>query len=1458
MIGAEEQPALGTNPFVGPRPFEQGEVLFGRDREVRSLVDFLDSERIVLLHSPSGAGKTSLIQAGLLPLLVESFDVWGSTRVNENPPASVGSRPINRYLLSALRGFEQEVPERLRLSAERLAASTLSEYLNIRPRRRGAPRNVLLVFDQFEEILTVDPLAVDAKALFFQDLGETLRDPHVWALLALREDYLAPLDPYARSVPTHLRNRFRIDLLDREAARQAMQGPALQGGRGFPAVGMLIDDLAITKQQQPDGSFVDVAGPNVEPLHLQVVCRRLWDALPAPTTAIGEAEVRSFGNVTDALAAYYREQVERIGAGDEGRERAIRRWFAEELISPAGTRGQVLRGSGASGRLANELIEELRDAQLVRAERRAGATWYELAHDRLIEPVRRDNAAWFDEHVPSELQRAALWDGQGRPSGLLLGREELARVETWAVEHPALLDEGDRAFLAASREAQAAAEREMRYAKRVRRLAIGASALAVLALLGAAVAGWQTWVSLGTQRQLREALARSYWVEGRKAGDDGDPLRALHWMALALKTAPRAPFGTGAVIDLAQKLPLTSLEDDLVKEPVRGAAFTRDGRVLSWSRGKAQLWDPVTRRPLTVAVHQGLVNGAMLTSDGRRGLSWTGEAAWLWDAKTGRQIGKDMELGAGTEEDDAYYDEFHGSFSQHGDRVLTWNRRDGSFRLWDGQSAALLRANEPWTAAGSEPGLNSKVGYVAAAAAGDWVLTRQGDGTAQIWRQTQGNGSGTATLPESALPPQLFLLQSSRILTSSDPQSSDWWLGRLWDSQDGHAVSGELALVADAVLSPSGDRLITWPAEAPGAFRGHGDRDAWLWDPRTGRRVGQAIRVSDGVSFAAGGTRVLSTLTERGFQLQLLDSATGSPVGSPLRNVGGRRRPRVSPDGARFLTQPADGELRLCDGRTAEILGAAMHHPLSIADAGFTSDGRHVVSSDAGGSSYLWDGHTGQLIGVLSAPGGKRRGRSDISLAPNGRSVLRLDTYFEGDIATADRFMASLWRLAAPPPMTAGLGSASVLSPDHRRVLGFGYTGILDLWDADSGGHHVSTALPRGIYSRGMAISFDGSRVLLWTDEQGVAAWIVDGNSGKTIARTVGEISEIRSGAISANGNLAVLAGPSGALLWHAGSDRWTSVPDVAGYQAEINAPGTRIVLVNDEEARLFTGGLEGMTTLGEARGTEFSPDGDEVLTWHPDVIRVFSDSGSPRTPPMTHPAVQGARFNADGTKVLSWGWDGTARLWNSVTGQELGKPLPHGGEVHGAALSTDGRRVLTWGQDGNVRAWDVVTGVPLGAPMGPAEGGSWSEEGSLVSTYSQGVATLWDVGSGRRVWTSGEVNFLSRVEFTEDDRRLVALTGRLGTSGQLWELPGDRDFPPEHWTLAARALTGTTLNPESGEMIALAHESWLADKKRFWTLAREHYKTCKYPRQSLFRWFYKDEADRMRPEVRATELAQH
>src|SRR5579859_7421153 len=102
-------PASRTSPFVGPRPFTRSDTLagrdmYGRDPEIEALFNMLIAQRIVVVYSPSGAGKTSLIEAKLVPRLeAEGFYVLPTARVGLiTDPAAWRAQADNRYVLSTL------------------------------------------------------------------------------------------------------------------------------------------------------------------------------------------------------------------------------------------------------------------------------------------------------------------------------------------------------------------------------------------------------------------------------------------------------------------------------------------------------------------------------------------------------------------------------------------------------------------------------------------------------------------------------------------------------------------------------------------------------------------------------------------------------------------------------------------------------------------------------------------------------------------------------------------------------------------------------------------------------------------------------------------------------------------------------------------------------------------------------------------------------------------------------------------------------------------------------------------------------------------------------------------------------------------------------------------------------------------------------------------------------------
>ncbi len=449
---SENTQILPPNPYVGPRSFQTGEKMYGRDAEVRELVDLLIAERILVLHSPSGAGKSSLVQAGLIPRLQkEDFHVFPILRLNLDLPSNCsGQSECNRYAFSVMMSLEEGLDDAHKHPVEQLNAWTLEEYLAQREVPQGEPDSKLLILDQFEEILTVDPNDHTGKTAFFAQLGSLLLNRKYWALFAIREDYVAALDPYLRAVPTRLSNHFRLDLLAAPAALQAIQKPAQEEGVTFQpeAVKKLVNDLRQIRVQQTDGSTQVQSGLYVEPVQLQVVCYNLWQHLPPGIKEITLKELSDIGDVDQSLANYYAEKVCSTSEAFQLPERRIRNWFEHQLITKQGIRGLVQMDAQESEGLDNRAIRRLENDHLVRSEKRLGSTWFELAHDRLIDPIRKNNAVWMQQNLNLLQRQAGVWSQQGRPDSLLLQGKDLEDARQWSEANAGAMTDEEKDFLA--------------------------------------------------------------------------------------------------------------------------------------------------------------------------------------------------------------------------------------------------------------------------------------------------------------------------------------------------------------------------------------------------------------------------------------------------------------------------------------------------------------------------------------------------------------------------------------------------------------------------------------------------------------------------------------------------------------------------------------------------------------------------------------------------------------------------------------------------------------------------------------------------------------------------------------------------------------------------------------------------------------------------------------------------
>lgn len=689
------------NPFVGPRSLEEGQKIFGRERETQALYYKLSADRIVLLYSPSGAGKTSMIQAGLIPRLRENFDVWGPIRVNQQPKnAPAGA---NRYSLSCKLRIDPAAPLNDLSPSVTLSEFVLSRRAQLKVHRLEelkklgeedesdeADDNIALIFDQFEEVLTTDPLDLGTKKAFFKELGSLLQsDRHLWALFMIREDYLAQLDPYCDDLPTHLNSRFRIDLLARTEAQKAIESLARLGkpSRSFSeeAISRLMNDLSAVNVQQLDGKIVSAQGNSVEPLHLQVVCRNLWERLKGTQAVIEKTDVAKFGDVTEALAGYYAAAVVEIAPGDKRAQRRIREWVGK-LITPADTRGQMQLGEGKTGGLDNATeVASLVHSHLIRGEKRAGATWYELSHDRLIRPVKEDNRRWLEANLSPLQKQAALWSQQDEPSGLLFRGEQLKAAEAEAANLE--LDPTETKFL-----------QEAKRARTRRRTVVGSVAVVIVSLsVLAGLAIWQSVKARTAEHKADTALVQSLVNSGKGKLSTNSEVDDLASMVAVLEAEHKLRELKDATPDLRevvhgalQKVVYgiqernryrmegnSTVEAAFNLDASQAAAVDDGGRIYRWDRSGRKLDDfqgPAGSIFMQGAAFTGDLN-TLVTIDSA--VKEDGEIAResnvrVWDVSLHRQNAELKPLGG---------DVYHVAIDPAGKMIATAG--EGGLRIWD-------------------------------------------------------------------------------------------------------------------------------------------------------------------------------------------------------------------------------------------------------------------------------------------------------------------------------------------------------------------------------------------------------------------------------------------------------------------------------------------------------------------------------------------------------------------------------------------------------------------------------------------------------------------------------------------------------------------------------------------------------------------------------------------------------
>lgn len=395
---------VATSPiqrrYPGVRHFEERDQtqFRGRTAATEELLLRVLSVRLLLQFAPSGVGKTSLLTAGLFPLLRPHH--YFPFIVRLNLPEEPLVQAVRRSLTAALADFklnEPVVPAQAQDLWSLLAGTQLwtADLMLLTP---------VLVFDQFEEIFTLrdagfrDEFARQVGELATADAqgeaasDQTRKPPPAKFIISLREEYLGKLEEFSSRIPELFRERLRLAPLSADEARQAIVEPAaLPGGEwasppfgyGDNTVSELIDFI--------DGSSATVRV--IEPLTLQLVCRRAEDIAIERAGAGGRItlQMHDFDGLTGLerlVRGHYEEVLAKIEP--ERARRRAKRMFERGLLDPSGKRLMLEEGEiQRDYEIEVSTLDTLVASSVLRREPRNESVFYEISHDRLTETIAR-------------------------------------------------------------------------------------------------------------------------------------------------------------------------------------------------------------------------------------------------------------------------------------------------------------------------------------------------------------------------------------------------------------------------------------------------------------------------------------------------------------------------------------------------------------------------------------------------------------------------------------------------------------------------------------------------------------------------------------------------------------------------------------------------------------------------------------------------------------------------------------------------------------------------------------------------------------------------------------------------------------------------------------------------------------------------------------------------------------
>jgi hypothetical protein len=446
------------HPWPGLISFTEADVsfFFGREREVAELARMIRQETATVFFGKSGLGKSSILRAGVSPLLRDSEFVPIYIRLNH----AEGAPPLEDQV--EIR-FEETFAEEKIEAPKPIREETLWEYFHKKDCDWWDSNNRLvkpiLIFDQFEELLTVgqsNPARAARTASFLTELEDLIENRPPATLLkrfdadralarqydlervdyrivlTLREDFLPDLEGLRERLRAIMFNRFRLMPLKGEQAMEVILKP---GGHlvDEDVALRVIDFVSSTERSrlQTEVTRAHVAQRQIEPALLSVILqelnnRRIQKGQEKITAGlVGEAQA------TEIFHDFYLR-------GLAGLDPSVREFIEDCLLTSSGARNRIAEEDALTKPgITAEVIAKLIDRRIIQREMTGSAKWLELTHDTLADVVRADRSENQQRRQmeQAEQQRVAAEEqarrAQQREAEALAGLKRMRRERRW-------------------------------------------------------------------------------------------------------------------------------------------------------------------------------------------------------------------------------------------------------------------------------------------------------------------------------------------------------------------------------------------------------------------------------------------------------------------------------------------------------------------------------------------------------------------------------------------------------------------------------------------------------------------------------------------------------------------------------------------------------------------------------------------------------------------------------------------------------------------------------------------------------------------------------------------------------------------------------------------------------------------------------------------------------------------